>query len=345
MSRKRKAEESTWDTLPREIRQEIQDFRDSGRVQAGVTPIWWGFGDKPHNRVMDQPGNQFNRSSFIGPYQTLQKAFKDVYIPAGFNRRIFHRRPVIPDDISAEDEPYHNHFLPQRSLKPSEKLPYPGLRTAMPRNQAAYLQDGDGEPGTEWLYNAFMDPNNFPSSSAELPRYAHYEIDPTTHKIADRLPEEDPFHESRKPPRKSQQGSLKAVKLPVPYGIAEWDATQSNAQPPPLNGTGLPGVPILLRHGGSLKSVGRAFRRGIGSFAQSAKKIVPRAVTKDLVLAGAAASSAFTANPAVGRAILAAALPAVDAAYETNLAHGSVGKNFVKNYVKDFTQDGVQLLL
>jgi len=48
----------------------------------------------------------------------------------------------------------------------------------------------------------------------------------------------------------------KDLTLPVPYGVDDWLPTV-----PPLNGTGLPGVPILFRHGGPIKSVGRSMKK------------------------------------------------------------------------------------
>lgn len=99
-----------------------------------------------------------------------------------------------------------------------------------------------------------------------------------------------------------------------------------------------------------IKNVGRSIKKAftsgrvrkvVGSIAQQAKKYVPKELIKGVVAAGAAGASALTANPMVGRAILKAGSPFVDAVYETNLAKGSVGKNLGKNYAKQVAEDAL----
>ena len=91
---------------------------------------------------------------------------------------------------------------------------------------------------------------------------------------------------------------------------------------------------------GVLKQVGHE----TGRIAQQAKKYVPRGIVK-----GAIADLSLAATSAIGQPELAPLMrkalnPAVDAVYDTNLAKGSVGKNFGRNYAKNFVNDGVNSL-
>lgn len=88
---------------------------------------------------------------------------------------------------------------------------------------------------------------------------------------------------------------------------------------------------------GVLKQVGRE----TGRVAQQAKKYVPKSVVK-----GAIAGLATAATTAIGQPYLASTVrkvlnPGVDALYETNLARGSVGKNFGKSYGKNLVEQGL----
>ena len=131
-----------------------------------------------------------------------------------------------------------------------------------------------------------------------------------------------------------------------------------------LNGTDVSEVV----DGGSLKSIGKQFKKAgksisrgfdvlereapgvikqggheLGRAAQQAKKYVP----KDVLKAGvSAASLAVTAiNPLAGAAMLRAGNAAVDATYDTNLARGSVGKNYARNFGKALVVNEVKTQL
>lgn len=115
--------------------------------------------------------------------------------------------------------------------------------------------------------------------------------------------------------------------------------------------------------GGSLKSIRRSFKKigktvtriandvpgeitkgshVVGDAVQSAKKYVPRGAVK--LAAGAAITAALTmaGQPELIPVAKAGVLTAVDATYETNLKHGSVGKKWLKSYGRNFDNNAAQ---
>lgn len=95
-----------------------------------------------------------------------------------------------------------------------------------------------------------------------------------------------------------------------------------------------------------LKQLPKYIKKGsheLGAAVQVAKKYVPQEVTNAIVsnAAGAAAGVASFGNPAAIAAARATASSAVNATYETNLKHGSVGKNFGKNFGKSLAKEAM----
>lgn len=81
-----------------------------------------------------------------------------------------------------------------------------------------------------------------------------------------------------------------------------------------------------------------------GRAAQQAKKYVPRAAIKGAVKGLAMAATTAIGQPELAPLIQRAVNPGIDAAYDTNLARGSVGKNFAKSYAKHAVSDGMDSL-
>lgn len=114
--------------------------------------------------------------------------------------------------------------------------------------------------------------------------------------------------------------------------------------------------------GGSLKSIRKRFNKAtkqvnkgirhipgyvkdgsheLGAAVQVGKKYVPAPVTKAILGTAAqiAATAASGGNPAAGLAAKAAVNAGIQATYDTNLKHGSVGKNFGKNFGRAFASE------
>lgn len=75
-----------------------------------------------------------------------------------------------------------------------------------------------------------------------------------------------------------------------------------------------------------------------GRAVEQGKKYVPRQVIKAGVRGLAVAATTAIGQPYLADYVTRVVNPAVDATYDTNLAHGSVGKNFGKNYVKNLSK-------
>lgn len=91
--------------------------------------------------------------------------------------------------------------------------------------------------------------------------------------------------------------------------------------------------------GGSLRSVVKSMRRGIkhgshilGQAAQQAKQYVPKQYVKQFADGAISAATNMVGRPDLGASASRALNAGVDSAYRTNLAKGSVGKNFAANY-------------
>lgn len=91
---------------------------------------------------------------------------------------------------------------------------------------------------------------------------------------------------------------------------------------------------------GALKQVGHE----TGRVAQQAKKFVPRAAVKGAVTGLSLAATTAIGQPQLAPLVRKAINPAVDAAYDINLARGSVGKNFGRAYAKNVVREGTDSL-
>lgn len=111
-----------------------------------------------------------------------------------------------------------------------------------------------------------------------------------------------------------------------------------------LHGDGIGSA--FKKMGRAVKSVAKTIRKeapgaikqaahATGSVAQQAKKYVPKQLIKGAVNGLAVAGTTAIGQPQLASVVKRALNPAVDALYQTNLAHGSVGKNFGRNYVKN----------
>jgi len=91
--------------------------------------------------------------------------------------------------------------------------------------------------------------------------------------------------------------------------------------------------------GGSIQSLARKIKKGVtkashvaGYVAQQAKKVIPQKMVQDIASKAVSAASTAIGRPDLGAKAQQAISSGISAAYNTNLAKGSVGKNLVRNY-------------